>query len=124
MPSSDLRPAARLASVEMIGRERRTQRAAGIAGRRLDPDILERPVAQDLPLATQFSATPPARHRFCDRLCAARLRVSRSIASSGTACIEAARSMWIGSSSYSGTRGGTPNSRSKRHSSSSGRRNS
>ena len=32
----------------MIGRERRAERAAGVAGRRLDPDLVEAAVAQDL----------------------------------------------------------------------------
>ena len=65
MPSRTSAPQARLASVNVIGRKRRAQGAARIAGGRLDPDVVETcRRAAPLPLATQFNATPPARHRF------------------------------------------------------------
>jgi hypothetical protein len=43
--------------------ERDAERAAGVAGRRLNPDLVEHAVAQDRPFATQLSATPPAMQR-------------------------------------------------------------
>jgi hypothetical protein len=53
--------AARLVEELVPGEERRAERSARVARRRLDPDLLEGPLAQDAPLATQLSATPPAR---------------------------------------------------------------
>ena len=44
--------------------ERRAERAAGVARGGLDPDVVEGPSRRSLPLATQLSATPPARQRF------------------------------------------------------------
>ena len=52
------------------------------------------PSRSTLPLATQLSATPPARHKFFAPVFLARLRVRRSTASSSTAWMEAATSMW------------------------------
>src|ERR1700747_2431840 len=72
------------------------------------------PSRNTLPLATQLSATPPARHRFASPVSSARLRVSRSTASSITAWIDAARSMWRCSSGAAGMRGAPSNSASKR----------
>src|SRR5258707_562663 len=48
------------------------------------------PSRSTLPLATQLSATPPARHRFASPVSSARLRVRRSTASSITTWIAAA----------------------------------
>ena len=95
-----------------IGRERRAERAAGVAGRRLDPDPSNLPSRSTLPFATQLSATPPARQRFSAPVSAASERVSRSTTSSVTAWIDAARSIsrWVSNSS--GLRGGPPNSSS------------
>jgi hypothetical protein len=76
------------------GEQRRAERAAGIARRRLDPDPLERPFAQEPPLATQLSATPPARHRFFSRSPSrGRAAPIFSITSSVTFWIDAARSI-------------------------------
>ena len=63
-----------------------------------------------LPLATQFSATPPARQMFLAPVSFFTERASRSTISSVTACTEAARSMWCCVSSSSGLRAGPPNS--------------
>ena len=80
--------------VQVIGRERRAERAAGVAGRRLDPDVLERAVAQHLAVgdAVERHAAGQAQilHARSPRASA---RVSRSTTSSVTAWIEAARSM-------------------------------
>ena len=62
-------------------------------------------------MATQFKATPPARHRFLAPVSAASERVSRNITSSVTFCTEAAMSMWNCVSSFSGVRTGSPNRR-------------
>ena len=48
MPSSALPVSRGRAELQVIGGERRADRAAGIAGRRLDPDALEVAVAQHL----------------------------------------------------------------------------
>ena len=48
MPSKTFGDRARLSRVQIIGRERRSQGAAGVAGGRLNPDIPKRAVAQDL----------------------------------------------------------------------------
>ena len=61
------------------------------------------------PLATQLSATPPAKHRLFDWPSRARLRVIRSTISSVTCCTEAARSMCRWSSGSEGSRGLPPN---------------
>ena len=55
-----------------------------------------------MPLATQLSATPPARQRFFISVSAASARVRRSTTSSVTAWIDAARSIWRWVSSSSG----------------------
>ena len=44
--------------------QRGAERAAGVAGGGLNPDVLEGPSRSSRPLATQFSATPPAITRF------------------------------------------------------------
>ena len=72
------------------------------------------PSRSSLPLATQFSATPPARQRLRLPVRLARLRASRSTTSSSTACTDAAMSMWNGVSNDSGPRTGSPNSAAKR----------
>ena len=69
-----------------------------------------------LPLATQLSATPPARHRFSDRRSrCARLRASRSTISSVT-CLDRRRPgpCGVAQQSFRGSRGSPPNSASKR----------
>ena len=71
-----------------------------------------RPSRNTLPLATQFSATPPARQRLGMPVSARSERVSRITASSITACAEAARSMCRCVNGSSGSRGGPPNSAS------------
>ena len=94
MPSSTVRQRARLAGVacnrrpapRRARRRRRRRPAESRCCRNL-------PSRSTLPLATQLSATPPARQRFSMPVSAARLRVSRSTTSSSTAWIEAARSM-------------------------------
>ena len=53
----------------------------------------KRPSRRIRPLATQFSATPPARQRFFMPVCRCTCRGQRSMTSSVTAWIEAARSM-------------------------------
>ena len=55
---------ARLVEQLVPNEERDAKRAARIAGGRLDPEILEGPSRRIRPLATQLSATPPARQRF------------------------------------------------------------
>ena len=62
-------------------------------------------------MPTQFSATPPARQRFFMPVCACKCRTARSMISSVTAWIEAAKSIsrWV--KGASGRRGGPPNSR-------------
>ena len=102
---------AALAELHVVADERRTQRAAGVAGRRLHPDLCRTaPSRRTLPLATQLSATPPARQRLRMPVSLRSERVRRSTISSVTACIDAARSMWCCVSSSSGLRGGPPNS--------------
>ncbi len=78
----------------VVGRQRGTDRAAGIARRRLNPDIVELAVAQHLAVgdAVQRDAAGEAQIAASRSACA-RLRVSRSTASSSTAWIEAAMSM-------------------------------
>ena len=66
----------------------------------------KRPSRRILPLATQFSATPPARQRFRSPVSTASARVILSTISSVTAWIEAAMSMWKSSSSVSDVRAG------------------
>ena len=63
-------------------------------------------------MATQLRATPPARQRFFMPVSAWTCRAMRSMISSVTTWIEAARSIsrWV--SSVSGVRGGPPKSRS------------
>ena len=63
-----------------------------------------------LPLATQFSATPPARQMFLAPVSFLTDRASRTTISSVTAWTDAARSMCFWFSSSSGLRGGPPNS--------------
>ena len=46
------------------GRVGCAERATGIAGRGLDPDVIEDAFLNSFPLATQFNATPPARTRL------------------------------------------------------------
>ncbi len=60
-------------------------------------------------MATQFSATPPARHRFFSPVSACSVRASRSTTSSVTFWIEAAMSIsrWV--IAVSGLRGGPSN---------------
>ncbi len=50
--------------------ERDAQRAAGVSGRRLNPDPSNGPSRRMRPLATQLSATPPARQRCFEPVCA------------------------------------------------------
>jgi hypothetical protein len=70
------------------------------------------PSRRILPLATQLSATPPARHSRRCPVSARTERASRSTTSSVTAWIEAAMSMWNWvSSSEAGSRTGWPNRR-------------
>ena len=86
--AGDRRPAPRRA------RRRRRRRPAGSRCRS------KRPSRRILPLATQLSATPPARQRFSlAGLARERRASSRSMTSSVTAWIEAARSMsrWVSS---------------------------
>ncbi len=79
----------------MIGGERRAQRAAGVARRRLNPDVVEAAVAQDLAVGDAIERDAAGEAEIlASRFRAARLRVSRSTTSSSTAWIEAARSMW------------------------------
>ena len=66
------------------------------------------------PFATQFSATPPAMHRWRMPVRAWRLRAMRSTTSSVTFCTLAAMSQWNCSISDSGERRGWPNSFAKR----------
>ena len=66
------------------------------------------------PLATQFSATPPARQRRDSPVTSRACRARRSIASLTTFCTEAATSMCRCSNGDSGGRGGPPSSRSNR----------
>jgi hypothetical protein len=74
--------------------ERRPERAARVARRGLDPDVSKGPSRRILPLPTQLSATPPARHRFfAARQLRARGARMRSITSSVTFWIDAARSI-------------------------------
>ena len=58
--------AARLGFEEMIGGQSGAQRSARVSGGGLNPDASNFPSRRILPLATQFRATPPARHRFFD----------------------------------------------------------
>ena len=90
-----------LAEIAVIGGERRADRAAGIARRRLHPDAVEDALAQQLAVgdAVQRHAAGQA-----DVLGAGLLRTERarrSTISSVTAWTEAARSMccWVSSSS-------------------------
>ena len=62
-----------------------------------------------LPLATQFSATPPARQMFLAPVSFFTDLPSRITISSVTAWTEAARSMWFWFSISSGLRAGPPN---------------
>ena len=62
-------------------------------------------------MATQFSATPPARQRFSAPVISWTCRAMRSMISSVTACIDAARSISRCVSGDSGLRGGPPKSR-------------
>ncbi len=66
------------------------------------------------PFETQLSATPPARHRFDSPVSARSVRASFSTISSVTCWIDAATSMVRASTGSSGSRGGPPNSASKR----------
>ena len=61
-----------------------------------------------LPFETQFSATPPARHRFWLPVVANACRAIRNIASSMTACADAAMFMYSVVSMLSGSRRGEP----------------
>ena len=100
----------------MLRRERRAERAARIAGRRLDPDVLEGAVAQDLAVGDAIERDAAGEAEIALSPCSrASARVSRSTISSVTAWIEAARSMWNWvSRSLRGSRAGAPNSASKR----------
>ena len=61
-------------------------------------------------MATQLSATPPARHRFFSPESRAMARASLSTTSSVITWIEAARSISRCVRRYSGLRAGAPNS--------------
>ena len=75
-------------------------RAAGIAGRRLHPDVLEGAVAQDLAVGDAVERHAAGEAQIVERHARARSeRASRSITSSVTFWIEAAMSMWNGVSS-------------------------
>ena len=69
-----------LLEIAMPQAQRHAERAARVAGRRLNPDLLERPSRRMRPLPTQFSATPPARHR--SRIPVSRSREARSSSAS------------------------------------------
>ncbi len=51
------------AALPGIDPQRGAERRPGVAGGRLDPDALERPLVAERAFITQFSATPPARQR-------------------------------------------------------------
>ena len=92
---------ARLAELHVIGGERGAERAAGVAGRRLDPDALELAVAQDLAVGDAVERDAAGQAQVLDAVGAAtRSRVMRSMISSVTFCTEAARSMsrWVSGS--------------------------
>ena len=72
------------------------------------------PLSRIFPLATQFSATPPAIVRRRLPLRSRAVRASRRTISSVTCCTASARSMCACVSSDSGSRRGIPNSRSHR----------
>jgi hypothetical protein len=97
------------AALKVVADERGAQCAARVAGGRLDQIRSKQPSRRTLPFATQFSATPPARHRFLMPVSLRSDRVSASTTSSVTAWMEAARSMWNSVSGSSGLRGGAPN---------------
>ena len=67
-------------------------RDAVVAGRGLDPDVLEPPSRAMRPLATQFSATPPARQRFFAPVVSRSQRVRASSTFSVSSCTRQARS--------------------------------
>ena len=94
MPSSWLVESARLALMQVVGGERRAERAAGVAGRRLDPDALEPAVAQHLAVGHAVERDAAGEAEVLAPVSVAIERVSRSTTSSVTAWIEAARSMW------------------------------
>ena len=71
------------------------------------------PSRRSRPLATQLSATPPARQRARSPVAARAVRARRTMTSSVTAWTDAARSKWWSSSGDSAGRRGTPKSRSK-----------
>ena len=79
----------------VIGGERRAERAAGIAGRRLNPDVVELAVAQHLAVGHAVERDAAGEAQILRAGLGRRaLRVSRSTTSSDTAWIEAATSMW------------------------------
>ena len=71
------------------------------------------PSRRILPFATQFSATPPARHSRPRPVSKNAVRAILNMISSHTTCTDRARSSSRCVSFVSGTRGGPPNSRSK-----------
>ena len=73
---------------------RRAQRTAGVAGGRLDPDVLERAFAQDAAVGDAVQGHAAGQHEICASPFAdARAGAMRSMISSVTAWIEAARSI-------------------------------
>ena len=112
MPSMMAVELARLAEIAVIGGEAAPTAppASPAAGCTQMPS--NRSSRSSLPLATQFSATPPARQRFFAPVSFFTERASRSTISSVTAWIDAARSMCCWVSSSSGLRAGPPNSSS------------
>ena len=74
MPSRPAVDLTRTAEMQVVGGERGTERAAGVAGRRLHPDALELAVAQDLAVgdAVERDAAGQAQIADADRSAPAR----------------------------------------------------
>jgi hypothetical protein len=84
------------------GRQRRAERAAGIARRRLHPEPVEAAVAQHLAVGDAVERDAAGEAEVARAVLGGEAARQRSTTSSVTACTEAARSMWRWVSGSSG----------------------
>ena len=79
--------------MHVVGGERRAERTAGIAGRRLDPDVAKAAVAQHLAVGDAIERDTAGKTEIVHAGLVGETRVSRRTTSSVTAWIDAAMSM-------------------------------
>ncbi len=106
------RHAALAAEHEMVDGERDADGAAGVSRRGLDPQALERPLAQQAAVADAVERDAAGEAQVLHAGLACTCRAMRSMISSVTSCTEAAMSISRCVSGDSGRRGGPPNNAS------------